>query len=239
MCVIILLLFFIDYVCYYTQKHNINLGHTLNACVLCLRFPFLYPRNRFTGKHYNYWPFLEWRNKKYKEAYDFLYKDDHFKKVVKSYYWAFVVTVCDFINNYVLPLFHFIPTYSELDGMDDGWRKAFGIQMCKELRSQLIKDRMLFSFRITDLKEKYGTLRLYGNHYSEEVFRIINKYEAISRDVCGVCGKPADYITLDYIYPYCKDCFKPISDLHSHYMRRKGDDWEEVELLKEEDRNDQ
>ena len=22
---------------------------------LCLRFPFLYPRNRFTGRHYNNW----------------------------------------------------------------------------------------------------------------------------------------------------------------------------------------
>ena len=28
--------------------------HTLESCWLCLRFPFLYPRNRFSGKHHQY-----------------------------------------------------------------------------------------------------------------------------------------------------------------------------------------
>mgnify|MGYP003310314085 CR=1 FL=1 len=27
----------------------------LKSTILCLRFPFLYPRNRFTDKHYNNW----------------------------------------------------------------------------------------------------------------------------------------------------------------------------------------
>ena len=36
-----------------------NIIETVNACYLCIRFPFLYPRNRYTGKHYNNWTLLE------------------------------------------------------------------------------------------------------------------------------------------------------------------------------------
>ena len=32
----------------------------IQSSILCIRFPFLYPRNRFTGLHYN-----NWRIKKY------------------------------------------------------------------------------------------------------------------------------------------------------------------------------
>ena len=34
--------------------------NTIQSSILCIRFPFLYPRNRFTGLHYN-----NWRIKKY------------------------------------------------------------------------------------------------------------------------------------------------------------------------------
>lgn len=29
--------------------------NTIKSSILCIRFPFLYPRNRFTGLHYNNW----------------------------------------------------------------------------------------------------------------------------------------------------------------------------------------
>ena len=32
----------------------------INSIILCIRFPFLYPRNRFTGKHYNNWKIIEY-----------------------------------------------------------------------------------------------------------------------------------------------------------------------------------
>ena len=37
-----------------------------------------------------------------------------------------------------------------------GWRKAFGIQLCKELKAALNRGGMLKTWEITDIKEKYG-----------------------------------------------------------------------------------
>ena len=46
--------------------------------------------------------------------------------------------------------------FTELDSMPTGWRKAFGEQMCEEIRQALIEDGDLDRWRIVQLKEKYG-----------------------------------------------------------------------------------
>lgn len=46
--------------------------------------------------------------------------------------------------------------YTELDDMPNGWRDAFGKQMCEEIREALIEDGDLDRWRIVQLKEKYG-----------------------------------------------------------------------------------
>lgn len=60
------------------------------------RFPFLIPRNRWTGK--------------VPEDYDY--------------------------------------SYTELDSMPDGWRKAFGEQMCEDIRDELVHAEYLNQYRI-------------------------------------------------------------------------------------------
>lgn len=55
--------------------------------------------------------------------------------------------------------------YTELDSMPDGWRKAFGEQMCEELKNELLKFNYLDKYRITQIKEKFGTLRWYDEGY--------------------------------------------------------------------------
>lgn len=52
---------------------------------------------------------------------------------------------------------------TELDGMLDGWRIAFGEQMCEEILQELIKWNFLDDYRILQIKEKYGSLRWYDN----------------------------------------------------------------------------
>lgn len=91
--------------------------------------------------------------------------------------------------------------------MDIGWRKAFGIQMCKEIRAALLKHgwKCLFKYRITQIKEKYGTLRWYDLNSTQEIQDIINKYEDISYRTCVVCGKPATKISTGWICPYCDE----------------------------------
>lgn len=284
-----------------------KLLHTVDSIILCLRFPFLYPRNRFTDKHYNNYTILE-RIKKYdSEAYlnltvHFL-KDEKYRTPIKmnenTVYTSkepdtenettFITTLdgrelilCQKSVKYKKPsytynaikkedgiyyvfdckndnwislenvfeegsddfdaeenkdkeyIFHFyrilvnknklvykklwsflhhileiifcIPTYTELDALDEGWRRNFGIQLCKDVKEQLIKDKMLYSFRISQIKEKFGGLRFYFAGGSHEMYALIQKYEDISYKTCISCGRPAKYMTRGWISPYCELC---------------------------------
>lgn len=99
-------------------------------------------------------------------------------------------------------------SFTELDDMPQGWRDAFGIQMCEEIRQALIEDDYLENWRIVQMKEKYGELRLYdsGTRKNSRVPEIIEKYTVISRRTCIVCGKPATKMTVGWISPYCDKC---------------------------------
>lgn len=95
--------------------------------VLIERYPFLLPRNRWTGE------------------------------VSKDYDYH----------------------YTELDAMPDGWRIAFGEQICEEIR--------------------FGA--------TEKILReIIPKYSKLSQRTCIKCGKPATKISLGWISPWCDEC---------------------------------
>ena len=97
-------------------------------------------------------------------------------------------------------------TYTLLDEMPPGWRKAFGKQMCEEIRESLIKHNQLYDYRITQIKEKYGSLRWYDFGAPAEVYDIINKYSKMSEKYCFICGQPATKISLGWICPYCDKC---------------------------------
>ena len=291
---------------------------------LCLRFPFLYPRNRFTGRHctnvlgrlirklykdsvqeisitatqekgditprekfYNniYLTFLDyrvelekhnkklfiWRTKdKIKHEVDLakiLYNDDKFeiigtslifaisgKPIVKvhvkvkdendtnDYGFCFnnveIITnkwkhfwhdIISWIDCEILDRILFIPTFTELDAMEPGWRKAFGIQLCKELKAQLKKDKYLYKYRITQIKEKWGYLHWYDCGASKEVHDIISKYENISWNTCLVCGKPATKISSGWILPYCDDCYPKEKVV---YQEKVDGEWKETKEYK-------
>jgi hypothetical protein len=92
-------------------------------------------------------------------------------------------------------------SYTELDSMPTGWRKAFGLQMCDEIKKAL--GDQLHDYRITDIKEKYGSLRWYDAGANESVYKVIAKYEKISSVTCIACGDPATKVTKGWISPYC------------------------------------
>ena len=118
-------------------------------------FPFLLPRNRFTGE------------------------------VISGYDYEF----------------------TELDAIPAGWRKAFGLEMCREIKDCLVKNNYpLDQYRIMDIKEKYGTLRWYDNGHPEGMDEIISKYEDLSMCYCINCGNPTRYVTKGYIYFICEQC---------------------------------
>ena len=255
-----------------------DLGRGINSLCLCARFPFLYPRNRFTGLHWNNWkindklhelynqselalwvtvkPFEEKigsevisditvldyiKNKKY-NTYKIQASDHTHYEIINKYNGKImsILDINDFLEktencktndpslldtvlvwnaheiktnqwvkrnpklpkyNYGLTLYYnsdnlkikedtkhvhkikinkiaalkrnilkwiyenplqyifFWPTYNELDALEPGWRKVFGIQICKEIRHALYQNgglKAIFNYRIMQIKEKFG-----------------------------------------------------------------------------------
>ena len=131
-----------------------------------------------------------------------------YKSLVISKWYNFWYKVVDWIDEKVLDKIFFLPSYTELDAMDAGWRKAFGIQMCKEIKAELKKHKFLYKYRIVQIKEKWGYLHWYdgGTPKDSKIYDIIRKYEQISAKTCVVCGKPATKMSIGWISPYCDDC---------------------------------
>lgn len=101
--------------------------------------------------------------------------------------------------------------FTELDGMPDGWRKAFGIQFMEELRENLISNNFLDKLRILQIKEKYGVLRFYISGAPEELYDIIHKYEELSSHYCYRCGAPGKLECWDgWFITWCEDCKEKI-----------------------------
>ena len=147
---------------------------------LCEKYPFLIPRNRWSGKRIT-------------EAKD-------------GGYWPG--------DPESIPEYDY--EYTELDDMPEGWRKAFGEQLCEELKQELLAsggEKALNEYMICQIKEKYGYLRWYDFGCTERWFsEILPQYENLSERTCIRCGRPAKYISSGWISPWCEDCAKGIPD---------------------------
>ena len=104
---------------------------------------------------------------------------------------------------------YFDYSYTMLDSMPEGWRKAFGIQMCSEIKALLEKAHFVDQYRIIQIKEKYGGLRWYDNGVPDTIFQefiaLIDKYERLSEKICIKCGKPATKISMGWVCPWCDE----------------------------------
>ncbi len=131
------------------------------------------------------------------------------------------------------------PTYEFTweDEVPEGWRKAFCPQMWDELKAILEKADYVNEFEFVQIKEKFGTLRLYSGACPEEIYKELSdweaKYDELSTHVCINCGKPATQMTTGWITYVCDDCAKeisgrtvPIKDLDEYYKNPKKY-WEE------------
>ena len=79
----------------------------------------------------------------------------------------------------------------------------------KDIDQQLRKDKLRYKWRITDIKEKWGSLQIYCNYGSHELYELLDKYENISYHTCINCGKSAKYLSNGWICPYCEDHYDP------------------------------
>lgn len=69
---------------------------------------------------------------------------------------------------------------------------------------QLIEDRP--QVEAVQVKEKYGTLRFYTNHYDDCVNTMINFAEEMSACTCEQCGSPGTPTTGGWIKVQCSNC---------------------------------
>lgn len=209
------------------------------ATYLCIKYPFLYPRNRFNDLHYNNWKIQNFYNnlvEKYQITEILLSPDeDLIREYSNEWYYEFISPkMCVFWKNgwakplyhfvkfyhdHILQIFHCLPTYTEWDCMEPGWKKAFGKQYLDELKEAAIKDGYLKSLRIMQLKEKWGKCCLYLNSYGDNVLKVIQKYENLSWDTCIKCGKSATHTSTGWICPYCKDCVNK-SEYPERFIKR-------------------
>lgn len=98
-------------------------------------------------------------------------------------------------------------SYTWLEHIEPGWKKAFGKQLCKDLKIALKKDNLLKKFRFLQIKEKWGELCLYNSGTGKESNKVIDYYEDISKAYCIYCGKPVRYMSRKgWITYLCKDC---------------------------------
>lgn len=169
------------------------------------------------------------------------------KKYIEYKIKNFFITPCVVIRNFFLCLKYpfyisrnvwtgkfmgFTSTW--YDDIPDGWRKAFGKQFSKDLKKALKKDGILKTFRFQQIKEKYGTLRLYNNGEGENTGNVIRYYENLSMCYCIICGKPARYCTQGWIEYVCEDCFNKI-ERYDEDADPKFDEYKKLCRLKEED----
>ena len=101
--------------------------------------------------------------------------------------------------------------YTSFDLIPQGWRRAFGMEMCQEIEDALEVDSIQDKYYPVQIKEKYGTLRWYGNFTTEKLTKILRKYEDLSERTCILCGAPATKYTVNWISPYCDDCAQRVS----------------------------
>lgn len=65
------------------------------------------------------------------------------------------------------------------------------------------------NFQVTQIKEKYGSLRIYADFLSEEQDKVLNELENRSFTMCEGCGVPAKAKTVrGWISVLCDQCRK-------------------------------
>ncbi|MBE6015915.1 MAG: hypothetical protein E7241_11245 [Lachnospiraceae bacterium] len=99
-------------------------------------------------------------------------------------------------------------SFTMYDDVPSGWKRAFGKIMLEDYRDVLIRYNYLDKFQWVQVKEKFGTLRLYSNAAPQEVLELESKYDYISSYVCISCGRlNAPVLLQGWIEPLCENCY--------------------------------
>ena len=74
---------------------------------------------------------------------------------------------------------------------------------------QAIVDRDRLDLEITQVKEKYGELRIYTSSYADEIEDIIQEATEKSVTICERCGKEGKRVQVKgWLMTRCDECFR-------------------------------
>ena len=140
------------------------------------------------------------------------------RKLIKKYPWLY--PRYDWSGKKVKP---FDYSFTELDCLPDGWIKTFVDMMCEEIHQDLLKNHYVNKFRILEVKEKYGGMRIYTGPLPQDskVWDIIEKYSVLSENICFQCGRPDVPRTKDgWILPWCSRCWRVHENNYKQYWKK-------------------
>lgn len=124
-----------------------------------------------------------------------------------------------------------------LDYIPDGWKKI-SLVYFETIRTILIQNNALNLLKFSDVKEKYGSLRIYTYYeYSErdgielnkiydKIDKLISNLEHDTWRLCIYCGKPAAYSTKGWILPVCKFCKENDEQVFPNIEFEDWKDWD-------------
>ena len=78
---------------------------------------------------------------------------------------------------------------------------------CKKIRPILSEYNLLDNYRFNQLKEKYGTLRIYDNAAPAKIHILNSLYSCFAGYICQRCGQFANFETSGWIESICENCY--------------------------------
>lgn len=85
-----------------------------------------------------------------------------------------------------------------------GWYKIIE-KLCADICAIIERDKLQDVY-VTQIKEKYGTLRFYLNTETNEMSELVGKAAAESSITCEECGQPGKIIGNKWLMVRCENC---------------------------------
>lgn len=98
-----------------------------------------------------------------------------------------------------------IPNMCYVDDVPPGWRNIL-LETFRKIDKVLKEKNLLETYKIVQVKEKYGYGRIYDNVVDDDIAKIISEFEHVTAMTCCECGKPAEWISNGWICPWCSEC---------------------------------
>ena len=110
------------------------------------------------------------------------------------------------------PMVYGSPPYSPKESLlcfgfecGTGWYDIL-YKLSKDINEIVTRDN-LTDFRVVQVKEKFGTLRYYTNHSTDDIYKLIREAENKSEITCEKCGASATLsVTKGWYEVLCEDC---------------------------------